>query len=328
MNELIVAALENIAKMNSGSGTPKGYVAPPVKYDGSSTKKLQTFLLQCQLFFQGYPKSFPNDESKVNFALSYLEGTALEMFQTDIIEGRPQPWMINWVIFATVLNETFGVIDPEGDAEELIDRLRMKDNTRLAKYNVEFQKLQARLDWGENALRFRYYKGLPDRIKDVLATQPKYHRLKDLSAAAGVIDGRHWERKAEQERAEQLRRAAGKGKETDKSDKSDKSGDKKNNNNNSNNGSSSKKSSGGGNPGHSGNSHSNDKPKKTVDISKFLGKDGKLTPEERQRRITNNLCLRCGGSGHKADACPRGAKARAAATEGTAAEGSSSSPKN
>ncbi|RDX48980.1 hypothetical protein OH76DRAFT_1483472, partial [Lentinus brumalis] len=45
-----------------------------------------------------------------------------------------------------------------------------------------------------------------------------------------------------------------------------------------------------------------------------LGKDGKLTPEERQRRFAANLCLFCGGPGHTADACPKktAAKGRAA----------------
>ena len=47
-----------------------------------------------------------------------------------------------------------------------------------------------------------------------------------------------------------------------------------------------------------------------------LGKDGKLTQEERQRRFANNLCLFCGGPGHTAGACPKktssAAKARAA----------------
>ncbi|RDX39415.1 hypothetical protein OH76DRAFT_1367553, partial [Lentinus brumalis] len=35
-----------------------------------------------------------------------------------------------------------------------------------------------------------------------------------------------------------------------------------------------------------------------------LGKDGKLTPEERQRCFAANLCLFCGGPGHTADVCP------------------------
>ena len=52
------------------------------------------------------------------------------------------------------------------------------------------------------------------------------------------------------------------------------------------------------------------------DLSLKLGKDGKLTNEERHRRFENNLCMFCGQSGHVAKDCPRAsshaAKARAA----------------
>ena len=52
-----------------------------------------------------------------------------------------------------------------------------------------------------------------------------------------------------------------------------------------------------------------------------LGKDGKLTPEERQRRLDNNLCLVCGSKDHHARDCPRSSnkvKARAAKTSESA----------
>ena len=70
-------------------------------------------------------------------------------------------------------------------------------------------------------------------------------------------------------------------------------------------------------------SNSSNKPSKpsgsstsTPDLSNKLGKDGKLTAEERKRRMDNRLCLFCGGPGHSARDCfkstSRAAKARAA----------------
>ena len=56
----------------------------------------------------------------------------------------------------------------------------------------------------------------------------------------------------------------------------------------------------------------------SASISDKLGKDGKLTPQERQRRFNNNLCMFCGGVGHTAKDCNKAsssaakAKARAA----------------
>jgi Retroviral aspartyl protease len=52
-------------------------------------------------------------------------------------------------------------------------------------------------------------------------------------------------------------------------------------------------------------------PKKP-DLMDKLGKDGKLTQQECQRRQDNNLCLFCGQDGHRVRECPRSTAARAA----------------
>ena len=57
----------------------------------------------------------------------------------------------------------------------------------------------------------------------------------------------------------------------------------------------------------------------TPDLSSKLGKDGKLTPPERQRRLDNKLCLFCGASGHVTKDCPKStsasSKSRASKTD-------------
>jgi len=49
---------------------------------------------------------------------------------------------------------------------------------------------------------------------------------------------------------------------------------------------------------------------KTNNISDLLGPDGKLKPEERQRRMDNNLCLRCSKYGHIVPNCLTTSKAK------------------
>jgi hypothetical protein len=53
-----------------------------------------------------------------------------------------------------------------------------------------------------------------------------------------------------------------------------------------------------------------------VDLSGKLDSKGKLTQQEQQRRINKNLCLFCGGSGHRTDTCPvKSARGRAITME-------------
>ena len=56
-------------------------IRDPDTFDGSDLKKLRGFLLQCKLNFRSKPKSFQTDQSKVNYSLSFLKGTALDYFE-------------------------------------------------------------------------------------------------------------------------------------------------------------------------------------------------------------------------------------------------------
>lgn len=282
----------------------------PDTFDGSDPRKLNNFILLCNLYFRTN-SSYTSDSNKVTFALSYLRGTALEYFEPAILDSDEVPeWMDNWSAFIRTLRIQFGPIDPTADAEDGIDNLKMHDNQHIVKYNVEFNRLSIRTGWDEGVLRHRYYSGLAERIKDIMGQQGKPVTLEAMKALAHSIDARHWERLREKSRA-------GKSK-SDNSDKSDKKSDDKkqnpasgSNSNNSNNAKNNNKSNNkSGKPSSSsGNSAS---------ISEKLGKDGKLTQQERQRRFDNNLCMFCGGVGHTARDCPKSsssaskAKARAA----------------
>src|SRR5277367_1177195 len=82
------------------------------------------------------------------------------------------------------------------------------------------------------------------------------------------------------------------------SNSKNKSNGSTNNNNNGNNNKSAK-------PSTSGASASSANP-----IADKLGKDGKLHADERQRRFDNNICLYCGGTGHKTADCKKAAASK------------------
>lgn len=156
-------------------------VKEPETFNGSDTRKLHSFLVQCKLNFQDCPVTFTRDLVKVNFAILYLHGTALQFFKPILLGEVPaEAWLINWDLFVFELRNNFGPHDPVGDAEAEINCLHMKDSDRITKYNVEFNWISARLQWSENALRHNYYRGLPNCIKDEIARTGKPPTLRAL----------------------------------------------------------------------------------------------------------------------------------------------------
>ena len=310
LTEAILLMTQELRRRENPTRNAK--IKEPDTYDGSDPRKLNNFLLQCNLFFRS-SSVYEDDTARVSFALSYLRGMALDYFEPSIIDSDEAPiWMDNWSAFVRTLRIQFGPIDPTAEAEESIDNLKMHDNQHILKYNVEFTRLAVRTGWDDSVLRHRYYSGLAERIKDVMGQQGKPATLEDMRTLAHTIDSRHWERSREKSRS-------GKSK-TDASDKSDHRSDKTDDKNKSGSSSGNKskgKTSSGKPASTSGTSSS------APSIADKLGKDGKLTPQERQRRFDNNLCLFCGGTGHTAKDCSK-ASSSAAKTKARAAQVSES----
>ena len=136
---------------------------------------------------------------------------------------------------------------------------------------------------------------------------------------AQSIDSRYWECRNEVNRKSNPSKSNS---DKDKSNKTKSTDSEKSQNKSS---STTNKSSG-------NNKSSNTTSSQTPNLEGKLGKDGKLTPEERKRRLDNNLCLFCGGAGHIARDCTKTgssasqAKGRAATVEESSPTSSDTSP--
>jgi hypothetical protein len=210
-------------------------------------------------------------------------------------------WMWNFKVFINELEVNFSPHDPVGDAESSLTNLTMGEDSRIVKYNVEFWKLVARLDWNESALTARYFSGLPLRIRVEILRGGKPTTLAAMRLKAQDADDIYWIGKDEAKR---------------ESRKSGNSGKKETNSttHHSNTNTSTSKptqSSNHGKPVQSGKKpNAKDKPK-GPDLSDKLGKDGKLKGDEWERRIKEGLCLYCGKPGHVAADCNKAAAAKA-----------------
>ena len=124
----------------------------PDTFDSSDPQKLNSFILQCGLFFTNND-NYSDNHAKITFTLSYLQDTTLKFFEPFIINSIDKlDFMFNFSDFIGLLCSEFSPIDPTGEAEDLLDNFRMCDNQKLLKYNVEFQHLAIKTDWDERAL--------------------------------------------------------------------------------------------------------------------------------------------------------------------------------
>jgi hypothetical protein len=257
----------------------------PEPFTGKDPKELKAFIFQCQLYFRNL--DFDSDSKKVTFALSYLRDVAQEWFESGIfgLTDEPSEWFDNWEAFLDKLCTKFKPYDETGNAKHELTNLHMRDNQRVSDYLVCFSGLALRCSWEEPALRYRFYKGLPPQIKDELSKSKKPRTLQVLKQKVQNIDARYWERAQERSREQQNRQNP--------------------------------------NPPKSSTSaasavlsttprsiprskfHLEQRPRlkdskpttPCVDLSGKLDSKGKLTQQERQRRIDKNLCLFCRGSG-------------------------------
>ena len=112
-------------------------VKQPDTFDGSDPKKLNNFILLCNLYFQHNP-TYSDNGSNTTFALTLLRGTALEFFKPQLMYNEPLAWEHDWEEFVKLLCSQFRPLNPTADAADSIDNLWMKDNQHILKYNIEF----------------------------------------------------------------------------------------------------------------------------------------------------------------------------------------------
>ena len=169
----------------------------------------------------------------------------------------------------------------------------MKDNQRISKYLVWFNSLAVRSPWGEAALRYRFYDGLPPRLKDGISKgDGKPQSLAGLRDKAMSIDARYWERQQERSREQNQAQCSQQSKQSTQS--------------------TSTPSTSSTTPGTLSRTSDQASPKSKgttkpatpkPDLSGKLDSKGKLTQQERQYHMDKNLCLYCGKPGHRTSDC-------------------------
>jgi hypothetical protein len=174
----------------------------PDVFDGACPAQLDTFIFQSSLYFAACSDDFPNDKSRVLFLLSYLSDTPLDWFQTELSHALSHgaafpPWFTSLPNFLEELRRVFGPRNAVNDAITALESLECSGTQQALRYTLEFNSYARRTGWNDQALSHRFYKGLPDRLKDEVVRYGKPTGLADLQSLVAALDQRYWERISE-----------------------------------------------------------------------------------------------------------------------------------
>jgi hypothetical protein len=265
------------------------HAADPKPFTGHDATKIEEFIASCILVFTAKPISFPDDPSRVNYAISYLSEGAGHWIRPILLLSPPHPMRGSWDLFVSGLNAMFGDPFKAATAERTLRNLEMKDSQHISKYIVEFSRHAPYTGWGSIPLGTQFYQGLPLRIKQGFRYRDRPRDLLPLQRVCAELDQYHWE--VEKDLTGGSRKYSGHSGTTSAPAPTTPAALTA--------------------PKASAPVALNKAPEArkaiqgpTPDYVKKLTSDGHLSLSDRENRLANGLCLYCGIKGHSVASCP------------------------
>lgn len=223
--------------------------------------------LQAQI--SRFPQALSTDQERITYAFQCMAG-APARYAALFLDGGLQDTegiLSSYTKFLETIDRLFGDQDNREESEHKLLRLRQA-NAPFNDYLIRFRELASRTQWNESALLARFKDGLSLEIKQILASQwSKLNTVDDTIAAATVA--------AQNLRTKDLFRSRGQS---------------------------------------SFQHQSHQPPRRLQPVAASTSAPTpmdldaisirKISQEERQRRLSNKLCLYCGGAGHQVASCP------------------------
>jgi hypothetical protein len=304
---LILSLLLALQALQQSAPTPAP--APPqpkegnakalTTFSGEDHMKLRNFLFECNLIFNMKHCTYATEKSCILYAIQHLDGMAKRHFHCYIELGSTDPKVTWWASFINELESMFGDPDCIGRASDKILGLMMKETSHVHHYMVLFKELADELGWPDAVLHQLYYNGLPNRIKDLWARSDLPPIFNNLIHKAQRTDNHYWKRVDEKKKSEATQTCTSDPKPQSKASTSNAQRSKSKSTSNTQSRSSA--------PAQSSSSSSSrtalTPTANTKDLSKILGPDGKLLPEEKAHHEKLGLCTYCAEK-HTTENCP------------------------
>ena len=258
----------------AGPLAPEPKIGNLERFNGDPDQ-VRPFLTNCKLLFSLQPRTFASEEAKVGFVITHLTGRARLWGAAEFEQETPA--CATFEAFKEEMTKVFDRGSTTAEASQELLYIRQGHRT-VADYSIEFRTLARRSSWNMVAVVNAFLHSLAEYIKDELVSYDSPSTLDEAIALVVRIDRRIQTRRREKGR--QIPRTS--------HNRSDSSAA----------------------PTHPvasfAQSTRSGQPE-PMEIGRAT-----LTPEERQRRFASNLCLYCGGEGHRVITCPAKAKAHQA----------------
>lgn len=226
--------------------------------------QVRPFLTSCRLQFDLQPRTFATEGAKVGYAITHLTGRA-RLWGTAEFDRRTLA-CTTFDLFAEEMTKVFDLGSSTEEAAQALLSIRQGRRT-VGDYSIDFRTLARRSVWNMEALVDVFLKSLADYIKDEMVSHDRPSTLDAAIALAIRLDRRIQARRQERGR-QRLPTSSTQSFPT-------------------------------------GLLSSPIAPPSQPDLSEpmEIGR-ASLSPAERQRRFSSNLCLYCGKEGHRVANCP------------------------
>ena len=191
---------ERIVGTESSVGVKEPKIADPEYFTGNR-KRSKEFLLQLNNIFAAQPQQYPNDCTKLAYAVSFLCGAAFTWIAPYLEANHSMLSSVKE--FQELFCLAFGDVDRVQEVEQ--DILKIRQGNHPASVLVsEFQRLAIESAWPEKVLFSLFYQSLNDSLKDKICKADRPTTMEEYYKLAVRLDNRLFEQGQERRKTTYL----------------------------------------------------------------------------------------------------------------------------
>ncbi|THU89291.1 hypothetical protein K435DRAFT_865423 [Dendrothele bispora CBS 962.96] len=147
-------------------------IRKPTAFDGTNRELWRPFLSDCYRMFVAKPTIYSTDQSRVTYASSWLTGAAAKYYQNQVEQemenGLWIPTLHEWGIFVREFGRLFGLHDEVLHAQASLDKVIQRFGESFADFIVRFEDVALKTLYNDPAKRWRLLLQIRKDLRDRL----------------------------------------------------------------------------------------------------------------------------------------------------------------